>query len=189
MWTKPASSSPSALTRRSSRLLLGVALLTRCQAIQLTQFGSLQVPVVHSDSLAPVRALLTKLEGEHGGRLPGQLSRWKSWGDNIALNIFSQHLLYPELASLALSPALLNTLSSLLGPDLVLLATTLFAKYPSSSELGERYTIANLKVKLTKRGAAKLTFRKQDQLKLGPENSPFPRKGPWAQQLRPKPYG
>ena len=105
------------------------------------------------------------------------------------LNIFSQHLLYPELASLALSPALLNTVSSLLGPDLVLLATTLFAKYPSSSELGERYTIANLKVKLTKRGAAKLTFRKQDQLKLGPENSPFPRKGPWAQQLRPKPYG
>ena len=148
-----------------------------------------QVPVVHSDSLAPVRALLTKLEGEHGGRLPGQLSRWKSWGDNIALNIFSQHLLYPELASLALSPALLNTVSSLLGPDLVLLATTLFAKYPSSSELGERYTIANLKVKLTKRGAAKLTFRKQDQLKLGPENSPLPRKRPWAQLLRPKPCG
>ena len=39
---------------------------------------ALQVPVVHSDSLAPVRALLTKLESEHGGRLPGQLSRWKS---------------------------------------------------------------------------------------------------------------
>ena len=107
----------------------------------------LQVPVVHPDSLAPVRALLTKLESEHGGRLPGQLSRWKSRGDFITLNFFSQHLLYPELASLALSPALLNTVSSFLGPYLVLLATTLFAKYPSSSELGERYTIANLKVK------------------------------------------
>jgi len=92
-----------------------------------------QVPVVHSDSLAPVRALLTKLESEHGGRLPGQLS--------------SQHLLYPELASLALSPALLNTVSSLLGPDLVLLATTLFAKYPSSSELGERYVGAHQDLK------------------------------------------
>ena len=62
----------------------------------------------------------------------------------VFLNIFSQHLLYPELASLALSPALLNTVSSLLGPDLVLLATTLFAKYPSSSELGERYTYCEL---------------------------------------------
>ena len=83
---------------------------------------------------------------------------------------FSQHLLYPELASLALSTPLLDTVSSLLGPNLVLLlhnwtkfksninlvqlllsrhtrspilmqvllATTLFAKYPSTTELGER---------------------------------------------------
>ena len=32
---------------------------------------------------------------------------------------FSQHLLYPELASLALSTPLLETVSSLLGPNLV----------------------------------------------------------------------
>ena len=31
----------------------------------------------------------------------------------------SQHLLYPELASLALSTPLLDTVSSLLGPNLV----------------------------------------------------------------------
>jgi len=92
-----------------------------------------QVPVVQPEGLVPVKALLEKLEQENGGRLPGQLS--------------SQHLLYPELASLALSVPLLDTVSSLLGPNLVMLATTLFAKYPSSSELGERYVGAHQDLK------------------------------------------
>ena len=35
-----------------------------------------QVPVVQPEGLAPVKALLEKLEQENGGRLPGQLSRW-----------------------------------------------------------------------------------------------------------------
>ena len=37
-----------------------------------------QVPVVQPEGLAPVKALLEKLEQENGGRLPGQLSRWVS---------------------------------------------------------------------------------------------------------------
>ena len=88
-----------------------------------TYWASLhQVPVVQPEGLAPVKALLEKLEQENGGRLPGQLSRW---GFPILPFIkstftFSQHLLYPELASLALSAPLLDTVSSLLGPNLVL---------------------------------------------------------------------
>ena len=98
-----------------------------------TYWASLhQVPVVQPEGLAPVKALLEKLEQENGGRLPGQLSRcvkslthtffsqqniilmWKSFQFT-----FSQHLLHPELASLALSAPLLETVSSLLGPNLV----------------------------------------------------------------------
>ena len=72
-------------------------------------------------SLTPVKSLLEKLEQEHGGRLPGQLSRLphNSKNDTNSFFFFSQHLLYPELASLALSKPLLDTVSLLLGPDLV----------------------------------------------------------------------
>ena len=36
---------------------------------------ALKVPVTTPQSLTPVKSLLEKLEQEHGGRLPGQLSR------------------------------------------------------------------------------------------------------------------
>ena len=46
------------------------------QANAKTRVSALQVPVVQPEGLAPVKALLEKLEQENGGRLPGQLSRW-----------------------------------------------------------------------------------------------------------------
>ena len=88
-------------------------------------------------SLTPVKSLLEKLEQEHGGRLPGQLSRLPHNSKNDTNSFFfSQHLLYPELASLALSKPLLDTVSLLLGPDLVNFIST-----TNLDKLGQPYDV------------------------------------------------
>jgi ectoine hydroxylase-related dioxygenase (phytanoyl-CoA dioxygenase family) len=91
-----------------------------------------RVEVLPEAAMAGALAVVDRLERELGGRLPAQL--------------LCPHLQHPELAKLALAPALLDTVSALLGPDLVLLSTALFTKYPVE-EAGAQYVGAHQDLK------------------------------------------
>ena len=45
--------------------------------------------------------------------------------------VLNPHLEYPFLAALCLKESLLDAVECILGPDIVLLSTTLFTKYPA----------------------------------------------------------
>ena len=45
--------------------------------------------------------------------------------------VLNPHLEHPFLAALCLKKILLDVVESILGPDIVLLSTTLFTKYPA----------------------------------------------------------
>ena len=126
------------LLLRAGRGLAGTRALSGLAA-RWQRDGFVQpVEVVGEEGMVETQELLARLEGEaERGQLPGQF-------DNL-------HFKHPAIAELCtqvgtsrltrvmilsiLQPGLLDTVSDLLGPDLVLLSSSVFAKYKISLHL------------------------------------------------------
>ena len=52
-------------------------------------------------------------------------------GGKFAAQVLNPHLEHPFLAAVCVKKSLLDAVESILGPDIVLLSSTLFTKYPA----------------------------------------------------------